>query len=121
LKSRISPSVRALGLIAPGEKHYLGLLMLLELLRNDGVIATFAGQDKSEDEICDLVKRSTPDFVFITCMTAECIPATLKLVPLIRSISTRMTIIAGGPPAVEQSEALINAAPSCHGALSGCH
>ena len=109
VKSRISPSVRALGVMAPGEVHYLGLLMLLELFRKDGVIATFAGQDKSPDEICDLVKRLTPDFVFISCMTAECIPATLQLVSAIAAVSSRMTIIAGGPAAVEQSDALINA------------
>jgi predicted PurR-regulated permease PerM len=109
VKSRISPSVRALGVIAPGEVHYLGLLMLLELLRKDGVIATFAGPEKSQDDICDLVKRFTPDFVFISCMTAECLPATLNLVPAIKSISPRVTIIAGGPAALEQSDALINA------------
>jgi len=109
VKSRISPSVRVLGVMAPGEVHYLGLLMLLELLRKDGVIATFAGEDKSPDEICDLIKRFTPDFVFISCMTAECLPATLKLVPAIRSISSRMTIIAGGPAALDNSDALINA------------
>jgi predicted PurR-regulated permease PerM/methanogenic corrinoid protein MtbC1 len=109
VKSRISPSVRALGVMAPGEVHYLGLLMLLELFRKDGVIATFAGQDKSQDQICDLVKRLAPDFVFISCMTAECIPATLTLVSALAAISSRMTIIAGGPAAVEQSDALINA------------
>jgi predicted PurR-regulated permease PerM/methylmalonyl-CoA mutase cobalamin-binding subunit len=109
VKSRISPSVRALGVMAPGEMHYLGLLMLLELLRKDGVVATFVGEGKSRDEICDLVKRFTPDFVFISCLSAECLPATLKLVPALRSISSRMTIIAGGPAALEQSDALIDA------------
>ena len=109
VKSRISPSVRALGVMAPGEVHYLGLLMLLELFRKDGVIATFAGQDQSQDQICDLVKRLAPDFVFISCMTAECIPATLTLVSALAAISSRMTIIAGGPAAVEHSDALINA------------
>jgi methanogenic corrinoid protein MtbC1 len=109
VKSRISPSVRAVGVMAPGEVHYLGLLMLLELFRKDGVIATFAGQDQSQDQICELVKRLTPDFVFISCMTAECIPATLQLVSALAAISSRITIIAGGPAAVEQSDALINA------------
>jgi predicted PurR-regulated permease PerM/methanogenic corrinoid protein MtbC1 len=109
VKSRISPSVRALGVMAPGEVHYLGLLMLLELFRKDGVIATFAGQDQSQDQICDLVKRLAPDFVFISCMTAECIPATLTLVSALAAVSARMTIIAGGPAALEQSDALINA------------
>jgi predicted PurR-regulated permease PerM/methylmalonyl-CoA mutase cobalamin-binding subunit len=109
VKSRISPSVRALGVMAPGETHNLGLLMLLELLRTDGVVASFVGEGKSRDEICDLVKRFTPDFVFISCLSAECLPATLKLVPALRSISSRMTIIAGGSASLEQSDALIDA------------
>jgi predicted PurR-regulated permease PerM/methanogenic corrinoid protein MtbC1 len=108
-KTRISPSVRVLGVMAPGEVHFLGLLMLLELLRKEGVVATFAGESKSPDEICDLVKRFTPDFVFISCMTNECIPATLELVTTIRGLSSRVTVIAGGPAALEQSDALINA------------
>ena len=108
-KSLISPSVRVLGVMAPGEVHYLGLLMLLELLRKEGVVATFAGEGKSQAEICELVKRFTPDFVFISCMTAECIPATLELVLALRKIATRVTVIAGGPAAEEQSDKLINA------------
>ncbi len=40
VKTRISPSVRVLGVMAPGEVHFLGLLMLLELLRKEGVVAT---------------------------------------------------------------------------------
>jgi predicted PurR-regulated permease PerM/methanogenic corrinoid protein MtbC1 len=109
VKSRISPTVRALGVMAPGDVHYLGLLMLLELLRKDGVVATFAGEGKLLGEICDLVKRFAPDFVLISCMTAESVSATLKLVKAIRAISPRVTIIAGGPAAVENSDALINA------------
>jgi predicted PurR-regulated permease PerM len=109
VKSRISPSVRVLGVMAPGEKHYLGLLMLLELLRKDGVVASFAGEDKSAADISDLVKRFTPDFVFISCMTAECMPATLELVTALRSISTRPMIVAGGTAAVALSDDLINA------------
>ena len=85
VKSRISPSVRVVGVMAPGEVHFLGLLMLLELLRKEGVVASFAGEYKSSAEICDLIKRFTPDFVFISCMTDECIPATLELVPALRS------------------------------------
>src|SRR5260370_28197830 len=74
VKSRISPSVRVLGVIAPGEVHYLGMLMLLELLRKEGVIATFAGEGNSSAEISDLVRRFTPDFISISCVTAECFP-----------------------------------------------
>jgi methanogenic corrinoid protein MtbC1 len=98
-----------MGVLAPGELHFLGLLMLLELLRKEGVVATFAGENKSPEEICDLVKRFTPDFVFISCVTADCIPATLELVPALRSISSRVTIIAGGEAVLHQSTELINA------------
>jgi predicted PurR-regulated permease PerM/methanogenic corrinoid protein MtbC1 len=109
VKSRISPSVRVLGVIAPGDAHYLGMLMLLELLRHEGVIANFAGEDRSPAQICDLVRRFTPDFVFISCTTAESLPATRELVAALRSISPRVAIIAGGPAALQQYDELINA------------
>jgi predicted PurR-regulated permease PerM/methylmalonyl-CoA mutase cobalamin-binding subunit len=109
IKTRIAPSVRVLGVLAPGELHFLGLLILLELLRKEGVVASFTGENKSPDEICDLVKRFTPDFVFISCVTADCLPATLELVAALRSISFRVTIIAGGEAALHQSTELINA------------
>jgi predicted PurR-regulated permease PerM len=108
-KARISPSVRVLGAMAPGGVNFLSLLMLLELLRKDGVIASFAGENKSPAEICDLVKRYTPDFVFISCMTEECFPSTLELVPALRSISTSVTIIVTGTAATQHSDELINA------------
>lgn len=109
IKSRISPSMRVLGVMAPGEMHFLGLLMLLELLRKEGVVASFAGENKSPEEISDLVKRFMPDFVFISCMSAECLPATLELVAALRTIAPRVTIIAGGEAALAQSDDLINA------------
>lgn len=109
VKTRISPSVRVLGVMAPGELHFLGLLMLLELLRKEGVVASFAGENKSPDEICELVKRFTPDFVFISCMTTECVPATLEVVEELRKIAPHVTIIAGGPAALDHSDDLINA------------
>jgi predicted PurR-regulated permease PerM/methanogenic corrinoid protein MtbC1 len=108
-KSRISPSAKVLGVMPPGEVHYIGMLMLLELLRKDGSVATFAGEDESQAEISDLVKRFAPDFVFISCSTSECLSAALKLVPAIRSVSSRMTIIAGGVEALEQSDGFIKA------------
>jgi B12 binding protein len=81
----------------------------LVLLRKDGSVATFAGEDESQAEISDLVKRFAPDFVFISCSTSECLSAALKLVPAIRSVSSRMTIIAGGVEALEQSDGFIKA------------
>ena len=101
--------MRVLGVMAPGDANFLSLLMLLELLRKDGVVASFSGENKSPAEICDLVKRFTPDFVFISCVAEECMPAAIELVKALRSISTRVTIVANGKAAVEQSDELINA------------
>src|ERR1700688_2945451 len=86
--ARISPSVRVLGVMAPGDGNFLNLLMLLEMLRKDGVVASFSGENKSPAEICDLVKRFTPDSGFISCVDEERIPAALDLVKALRSIST---------------------------------
>jgi predicted PurR-regulated permease PerM len=109
VKSRISPSLRVLGVIAPGEVHSLGLLMLLELLRKDGVVASFAGEDKSREEIGDLVKRFAPRFIFVSCMTAECIPPTMELISRLHSLAPGVTIIAGGEAALPESAALLEA------------
>jgi predicted PurR-regulated permease PerM/methylmalonyl-CoA mutase cobalamin-binding subunit len=121
-RARISPSVRVLGAMAPGEAHYLGLLILLELLRKDGVIATFAGENKSSAEICDLVRRFKPDFVFVSCVSDECLPAALNLVSAVRELSQRVTIVAGGPAALRKSDELINAgcAQICATANEAC-
>jgi len=107
--ARISPSVRVLGAMAPGDVNILSLLMLLELLRKDGVVASFAGENKSADEICDLVKRFTPDLVFISCMTAEGIAPAIELVRALRSGSARVTIAAVGPEALQPWDELLNA------------
>jgi predicted PurR-regulated permease PerM len=108
-KSRISPSLRVMGVLAPGEVHFLELLILLELMRKEGVVASFAGEDKSATDIFDLIKRFTPDFVFISCITDDCIPAALELVTSLRSISSRVMIVAVGSAAMENSDALISA------------
>src|SRR3984957_19314428 len=109
VKQRISPSVRVLGVMAPADANFLSLLMLLELLRKDGVVASFSGENKSPAEICDLVKRFTPDFVFISCVAEECIPAAVGLVKALRTVSTRVSIVPTGPLASEHSDELIEA------------
>jgi predicted PurR-regulated permease PerM len=109
VKKQVFPSVRVLGAMAPGDANFLHLLMLLELVRKDGVVASFSGENKSAAEICDLVKRFMPDFVFISCIDEEFIPATIELVKALRSMSTGATIVASGPASVEASEELINA------------
>jgi predicted PurR-regulated permease PerM/methylmalonyl-CoA mutase cobalamin-binding subunit len=108
-KPRTSPSVRVLGVSAPGEVHDLGLLILIELLRQDGAAASIAGENKSQEEICDLVRRFAPHIVCLSCTTAECVPAAVELTRALKMISPRLTIVAGGAAAIAQAAELLAA------------
>ncbi len=108
-RARVTPSVRVLGVVAPNETHDLGLLMVLELLRHDGVAASFAGANKSVAELCDLVKRFTPDFVFLSCTTPENLPAALEFVRWVEKNASRVTILAGGGAALSEPQQLLDA------------
>ena len=75
VKSRISPSVRASAVTAPARCITWGC-RCPRVVPQGRCDRDLCRPDKSQDEICDLVKRLTPDFVVIPCMTAESIPAT---------------------------------------------
>lgn len=117
----LTPSVRVLGVVAPGEAHTLGLLMVLELLRCDGVAANFAGTDKPVAELCDLVKRFTPDFIFVSCTMPEHLPAALEFVGWMKSNLSRVTMLAGGPGALSEPTQFVAAgcAEVCSGRGAG--
>jgi methylmalonyl-CoA mutase cobalamin-binding subunit len=79
------------------------------MLRKDGVVASFSGENKSPAEICDLIKRFTPDFIFVSCVAEECMPAAVELVKAIRTVSAQVSMVATGPAAREHSDELIEA------------
>ena len=108
-KQRITPSVRVLGAVAPNESHDVGLLMLLELLRQDGVAASFAGLNRSASELCDLVKRYTPEFVFLSCTMPENLPAAVEFVEWVKANAPRVTVLAGGVGALSNPAQLLAA------------
>ena len=108
-RPRITPSVRVLGAVAPNETHDVGLLMILELLRHDGVATSFAGLNRSVGELCDLVKRFTPDFVFLSCTMPENLPAVLEFVEWVKANASRVTVLAGGAAALTNPAQLVAA------------
>ena len=88
-----------MGVCAPGELHCLGLLMLLESLRQDGAATTFIGEGKSLTESRDFIMRSSPEMVCISCSLEECVPAAVALVSAVRIACPHRVIIAGGKAA----------------------
>jgi predicted PurR-regulated permease PerM/methanogenic corrinoid protein MtbC1 len=108
-KPRTTWRLRALGVCAPGEVHSLGLLMLLEVLRQDGAAATFIGENKSLAEVREFVRRFAPDLVCLSCSISECLPAAIELIRALKADSPHFMIIAGGRLAVQEQPQLLAA------------
>jgi predicted PurR-regulated permease PerM/methylmalonyl-CoA mutase cobalamin-binding subunit len=103
------PPLRVLGVCAPGEVHTLGLKILLELLRQDGVAATFLGEGKTAAEIKDYAKCFRPHIICLSCTSSDCIPAASELVRSLRRGLPDQIILAGGEAAIAHSTDLLAA------------
>jgi predicted PurR-regulated permease PerM len=93
------PPLRLVGVCPPGEVHTPDLKILLELLRQDGVAATFLGDSKSAAEIEEFAKRYFPNIICLSCMSSESISATLDLIRSIKSVLPNQIILAIGEAA----------------------
>ncbi len=103
------PRLRLLGVCAPGELHTLGLKILLELLRQDGVAATFLGEGKTAAEIEEFAKRFAPNIICLSCTSSDCIPAAVELVRSLKAASPEQFILAGGKAAIASGSDLLAA------------
>jgi len=103
------PPLRVLGVCAPGEVHTLGLKIVLELLRQDGVAATFLGEGKTADEIEGHARRFVPHIVCLSCTFSDCIPAASELIRSLRIVLSDQIILAGGEAAIAHSNELLAA------------
>jgi methylmalonyl-CoA mutase cobalamin-binding subunit len=101
--------LRLLGVCAPGEGHSLGLLMLLELLRQEGAAATFVGDGKSDEEVRGFAKRFTPDVVCLSCTVGDYLAAAVELIRELKKDSPQLMIIAGGEAATAEPSRLLMA------------
>jgi predicted PurR-regulated permease PerM/methanogenic corrinoid protein MtbC1 len=108
-KPRMAPRLRVLAACAPGEEHSLGLLILLELLRQEGVAASFAGDGKSAEEVRGFAKRFTPDVVCLSSTISEFLPAAAELVQALKKDSPQIMILAGGAAAITDPPVLLRA------------
>ncbi len=105
----LTPPLRVLGVCTPGEVHTLGLKILLELLRQDGVAATFLGEDKSATDIEAYAKRFMPHIICISCTFSDCVPAAFELVRALKIALPNQLIIAGGDAAIAHRTELLAA------------
>lgn len=108
-KPQVAPRLRILGVCAPGEAHSLGLLMLLELFRQEGAAASFVGENKSVEEVRGFARRFTPDVVCLSCTVAENLGAMTELIPELKKDSPQVMIIAGGEAAIAEPTKLLAA------------
>lgn len=105
----MAPRLRILGVCAPGEGHNLGLLMLLELLRQEGAAASFVGDNKSAEEVRGFARRFAPDVVCLSCTVTDYLAAAVELVPELKKDSPQLMIIAGGEAATAEPSKLLMA------------
>ena len=108
-KPRYGLRRRIVGLCAPGEAHSLGLLMVLETLRQDRAVATFLSENKSAEEMCDFVAKYSPDLVCLTCSTAECVVPAAALIRDLKRVLPRAKVVAGGNAAVVAASEFLSA------------
>jgi predicted PurR-regulated permease PerM/methylmalonyl-CoA mutase cobalamin-binding subunit len=100
-RPRNAARVRVLGVTPSGEPHNIGLLFLLELLRQDGAAAIFAGENKTIDDMRGLIRRFGPTVVCLSSTMVESMPAALELIRAIKHETPRVRIFAEGRAAVE--------------------
>jgi predicted PurR-regulated permease PerM/methanogenic corrinoid protein MtbC1 len=108
-KPRLQAPYRVLGICAPGESHSLGLMIVLELLRQDGIAASFAGENKTPAEIRDFANRYTPDVICLTCTLSSNVASAIQAVRGLKTDRPQLVIIAGGRAAVPASSELFEA------------
>ena len=83
--------------------------MMLEMLRQDGAVATFVGENKSVLETREFVERYSPDLICLTCSTAECTASATALIRDLKAALPPLTVIAGGNAAVAATSEFLSA------------
>jgi methanogenic corrinoid protein MtbC1 len=100
----------------------LGLLILLELVRQEGAATSFTGEGKSTEEIGDFAKRFAPDVVCLSCTMTDCLQTTVQLIHALKADLPQLMIIAGGTAALAEPATLLTAGCSrvCRNSSEAC-
>ena len=83
--------------------------MLLELLRQEGVAASFVGDNKSAEEARGFARRFTPGVVCLSCTVTDYLATGVELIQALKKDSPQLMIIAGGDAATAEPSKLLMA------------
>ena len=108
-KPRRPRRTRILGLCAPGERHDLGLMMLLELERNSGAAVKFIEPEASVDQIRELVRRFAPQLLLVSCTTTDHLQAAEALIIALKRDVPGLIVVAGGAATTSKAPELLRA------------
>ncbi len=87
-----------------GERHELGLRMLVGLLRADGVRVQYLGADVASEFLADAVHFHQPAAVLLSARFLTSEPALEEAIAAVRSVAGESTaIVVGGRLAIERS------------------
>lgn len=109
IQVRLPARARLLGVCPPGEKRFVELVLLFELLRQDGVAAGLAGENLTVPQIREFAKRFRPDQIYMFCATSEYVPAAVELAGDLHSDFPGAIMIATGAAVQEASIELLKA------------
>ncbi len=106
---RLPTRARLLGVCPPGEKRFVELLLLLELLRQEGVAAGFAGENSTIPQIREFAAQFHPDQIYLFCATPDCLPAAIELAQDLHTDFPATVIVATGAAVQSASVELLKA------------
>jgi hypothetical protein len=76
-------------------------------LRQESILASFAGENKTAEEIHSTVERFAPDAVCLTATMRNCLPAAVNLIEALSTDFPNLAIVAGGRACVSASRDLM--------------
>jgi methanogenic corrinoid protein MtbC1 len=86
----------ALACCAPGERHVMGLMMIGDVLRAEGLTVHTLGEGAPADAVASFAAEIRADLLCVSCGLPTHLPDTGDLIALVRASRPDILVIAGG-------------------------
>jgi predicted PurR-regulated permease PerM len=100
---------RALGIFPPDEPHTVGLLMLLQILKRNGVAVQLFSETVEIEKLKSRARDFSPHFICISCALEENVAGALQIVHALSRDFPEIAIIAGGRAALAAAGRFLDA------------